>query len=386
MSPSERILVFSPNWLGDAVLSLPALAMLAAARPRAELWVFARKPLLGLFTGLAHLRGSLEAPTRDHTNHAASHSSERERSTPRLPASLTRFGKSLAAYSRVLAELRSRRFDIAVLFPNSFRSALFALLSNIPQRIGYPTDGRRALLTSPVACGVETSRLHMVLYYTNILRGLGIADCGKVSAPQLVPTAPAAARVAPLLDPLPRPLWGVNPGAAFGSAKRWPPERFAKLAKKLLSEHGGTLVIFGTAAERPITEEIGRATPPEQLANLCGRTTLEELIAAIAKCDVFITNDSGPMHVAQAVGTPLVALFGPTDVSTTGPWGEGHAIVHKPGACPKAPCLLRSCPTNHRCMKAIEVAEVFEAATKQLSRKTTWPHLQRESRSLESGV
>ncbi len=371
MNALERILVFSPNWLGDAVLSLPALAKLSAARPGSELWVLARKPLMGLFTGLAHVRGTLEAPTRDRANPPAAQPSRRGGSSFRASSILARFGKSLAAYSRMLKQLRTRRFDVAVLFPNSFKSALFAMLSNIPQRIGYATDGRRSLLTSPIPCDDDTARLHMVLYYLNILRGLGIADSGKLSAPRLAPTSAAIAQARQLLGHLPRPLWGFNPGAAFGSAKRWPAEKFAELAVRLLAERGGALVMFGAAAEKPIAEEIAGAAPPDRLANLCGRTTLAELIAAIAECDVFVTNDSGPMHVAQAVGTPLVAIFGPTDTSTTGPWGAGHTIVRKKDVCLKAPCLLRSCPTDHRCMKAIAVGEVFEAAVGQLRARKT---------------
>jgi heptosyltransferase-2 len=327
--------------------------------------VLARRPLVGLFSGLAYVRGTLESPARDRANLAPAQLSRRDGLSLRAPSILARFGKSLAVYSRMLKDLRDRRFDIAVLFPNSFKSALFALLGNIPQRVGYVTDGRGSLLTSPVKCDKEVKRLHMVFYYLNILRGLDIPNPENTPAPRLTPTPPVVARARQLLGRMPRPLWGLNPGAAFGDAKRWPAERFAKLASKLVSECGGTIVIFGAAAERQIADEVAGAAPSEKVVNLCGKTTLEELVAAIAECDVFVTNDSGPMHVAQAVGTPLVAIFGPTDFSTTGPCGKGHAIVRKKGACLSAPCFLRSCPTEHRCMKAIEVAEVFEAATGQ---------------------
>ena len=159
---------------------------------------------------------------------------------------------------------------------------------------------------------------------------------------------------------------GINPGSTYGPAKRWLPERFAGVGKRLVNEHKARILLFGQGEEKHLSDFIaGRIG--ENCLNLAGKTTLARLAALLERCDLLLTNDTGPMHIAAALGVPVVAVFGPTDPRTTAPAGEKHIIVRKPVAC--SPCLKRKCPTDHQCMKAISVEDVFNAVLKLLGLK-----------------
>jgi heptosyltransferase-2 len=159
-----------------------------------------------------------------------------------------------------------------------------------------------------------------------------------------------------------RPLVGLIPGAAYGTAKRWPAERFAALADRLAGNLGAEIILFGSAGERDVAERI-ESLSRAKIHNVAGQTRLRELAALLAECKVVVTNDTGAMHVAAAVGTPVVAVFGPTNPVTTSPVGPRHTLIRRPMDC--SPCLLRHCPIDHRCMTAIDVEEVFEATCKR---------------------
>ncbi|MDQ7779264.1 MAG: lipopolysaccharide heptosyltransferase II [Planctomycetota bacterium] len=368
----DRTLIFSPNWLGDAVMSLPALEALHAAHPEEELWVLTRRQNSGIYEYVPFLRGVIELPSGEPAG--ATRSARAPSGAVRIPrpakASLPRrIAQSLWSYSATVKDLRQHRFQHAFLFPNSFRSALLVFLGGARRRVGYATDGRSALLTDAIPCMEEIRRLHMTAYYANVVESAGITMPQPLPAPQLRVTREQALRAKELLGRVRRPLWGLNPGAAYGGAKRWPADRFAGLAAELVSASGGSVVVFGGGSERDTARQVVSRLPAGRFVDLCGRTSLAELVAAIADCDVFITNDSGPMHVAQAVGTPLVAIFGPTDLATTGPSGGKFKIVRKEGSCPQSPCLRRACPTDHRCMTAIAVEEVARESLRMLGQR-----------------
>jgi len=254
-------------------------------------------------------------------------------------------------------------FDAALLLPNSFESAAFAWFAGIPRRIGYARDGRGLLLTDriPVPDRASIPRFE-AFYYLELLRRLGWID----SLPSEVTIrlermaeAGAAGRDRFTALGLHGEIVGVSPGAAFGGAKRWLPERFAEAAVRIAT---GPIALFGSASERVLCESVAdqiRAAGV-QVHNFAGETTLREFIEFAAACRVFLTNDSGSMHVASAAGVPTVAVFGATDHIATGPTGDRARVVREPVDC--SPCLKRECPIDHRCMTRVTADQVAEAA------------------------
>lgn len=261
---------------------------------------------------------------------------------------------------RLACRLRREHFDLAVILPNSFDSALVPWLAGIPQRLGKASDGRSLLLTGRYIEPVRQQPLHEVQYYLELLRHFGIS--GPECEPCLCTTGQEDDWVAALLAERgigDGPLIGINAGASFGSAKRWYPERFAEVAQQLSAEWNAQVVLFGGPDEQPLVAEIERGLQGQCL-NLAGKTTVRELMALIKRCNLLVTNDSGPMHIAAAFGVPLVAIFGPTDHVGTAPYTEKAVVVRTETSC--APCKLRVCPTDHSCMTAVTVDQVLAAA------------------------
>ncbi|MBI2680811.1 MAG: lipopolysaccharide heptosyltransferase II [Candidatus Solibacter usitatus] len=280
---------------------------------------------------------------------------------PYLPAG---GAKDFAAKWRLAATLRREQFDCAILLQNAFEAAAVARLAGIPCRIGYARDGRGWLLTHaiPVPRAGEIPR-HERFYYLELLRRAGIVDeIPPVPAIQLEGADAAAREGAQRFERLgipPRAI-GVSPGAAYGGAKRWLSERFAQTARRLQEAQGGSVVLFGSVDELPLCETVAESirAAGSDVWNLAGQTSLGEFIQLAAACRVFLTNDSGAMHIASALGVPTVAVFGATDDSTTGPTGEYARVVRQPVEC--SPCLLRECPIDHRCMTGVTVERVAE--------------------------
>ena len=330
----RKILIRSTNWIGDAVMTTPAMGAVRATFPHAEV-VVAAPPLVGeLFT---------PHPYCDRVVALDKNKAE----------------GSLRALLRFSGLLRAEGFDLALLFQNAFGAALTALLASIPYRAGYRTDGRGILLTHGVAIGEAQRRLHHTGYYLHMLDRLGIrGGDGRLA---LSCTEQEKARALKLIESDgDRPfLVAINPGAAYGSAKKWLPERFAAVADAIADEFGARIMLTGGPAEELLGREIESAMHTRPL-NLVGKTSVRQLMALLSLCSLMITNDSGPMHVAAAFSVPVVALFGSTDHTTTSPLSSSYRIVRK--AMPCAPCLKRSCPTDHRCMAAITVQDVLEAA------------------------
>jgi heptosyltransferase-2 len=330
----SRIVVRATNWVGDAVMSLPALAAVRARFPRAHIAVLARPWVEGLYR---------QEPFADEI-------------IPYQPAKgLAGVRDRWAAAQR----LRTGRFDCAVLLQNAFDAALVTAMAGIPRRIGYARDGRSALLTDAVAVPRPGEiPPHESFYYLEMLRRVGWVDA--------LPSEPLIRLSVPRCET--RPLVGVSPGAAFGSAKRWIPQRFAAAAAQVAVELRAEISLFGSAAERDLCEEVRIEIERlgSRAVNHAGRTTLDQFIHMAAACSVFLTNDSGAMHIASALGVPSVTVFGATNHITTGPTGPLARIVREPFDC--APCMLRECPIDHRCMTAVSAEKVAETALKLLQK------------------
>ena len=273
-----------------------------------------------------------------------------------------------AGMLRMAAELRRFRFDAALLFQNAFDAALLAFLAGIPERSGYATDGRRLLLTRAVPVTEETERLHHAEYYLRLVAGLGIR---LPASPRMrlevtrEETDAMGERLISLGIPREKRILGINPGATYGSAKRWFPDRFAEVADSLSEEWDVSVVLMGSVPERPLAEEIEGAMKRKPV-NLAGHTSVRELLSLLTSCSFLVTNDSGPMHIAAALGIPLTAIFGPTDWRTTSPWTEKARIVRAGVDC--SPCMLRECDRGHECMQGV-TAQMVIAAARELFRE-----------------
>ncbi len=256
---------------------------------------------------------------------------------------------------RFCGEIRKERFDLAILFQNAIEAAIMTTLAGIPRRAGYNTDCRGFLLTHKVRGWRRARRSHHTDYYLNMLAGLGLEGGNRRLHLRCTEAELAWAR-----ERLANDTWvAINPGATYGSAKRWFPERFAVVADTIAAEFSSRILIVGGPNEGSIAEEVA-ANMRKQPLNLAGKTSVRQLMALLSQCRLLVTNDSGPMHVAAAFGVPIVAIFGSTDHTTTSPLAPSCRIVRKPTDC--APCLKTECPTDHRCMTAISAEDVVEAA------------------------
>ena len=269
--------------------------------------------------------------------------------------------------------IRKGAFDTAVLFQNAFEAALLVALSNIPTRIGYATDGRGWLLSQSVRLPSQPS-LHQTSYYQQLVQEVTMLP-SKDRAPQLV--VPATDQVAcetkfpEVFLPSEAMLIGINPGSIYGSAKRWLPERFAELGDQLVAQirkeypecSSARCLLMGGKGEEALGMEIANRMGSQPIV-LSGKTSIRELMSILRRCAVLVSNDTGPMHMAQALGVPVVAIFGSTDPESTRPSGGGQSVIRTDVRC--APCLLRACPIDHRCMTGISTDQVMTAVMKQI--------------------
>jgi len=343
----KRILVRGPNWLGDAVMCEPALRGLRKLFPDAQIALLVKPAVADLFGGHPALTRVLTYDTKGR--HAG-----------------------LSGKWALAGQLRRQGFDLAVLFQNAFEAAFLTFLAGVPRRYGYATDGRSLLLSDPVAAPDRRTLVHQVRYYWDLLKPLGLT--GDPSAPELVvfpeEEQAMAGRFAQGGLTATDVVVGINPGSTYGGAKRWLPERFAEVTERLCRtiresrEQQVSVVILGAKGEERLGREIAARLSSRSLV-LSGATTIRELMAALKRCAMLLTNDTGPMHIASAFQVPIVAIFGPTDWRATSPFGSAHVIVRQPVDC--APCLLRECPIDHRCMTRVSVDQVYDAATKQVA-------------------
>jgi heptosyltransferase II len=337
----RNILVRATNWVGDTVMSVPALHALRERFPSARISILARPWVASLY--------------------------ERESFCDELIAYEAPAGwKGLGQKWELASDLRRRRFDCAILFQNAFESAALVWLARIPVRIGYDRDARGWFLTHPVPVPLtDEAPRHQRFYYLELLKRAKLIDSYSSESYVALSAAASAAdrgRKRFLENGLSGAVIGVSPGAAYGGAKRWLPERFADAALQIASEHNASLAVFGSKQERSICEVVSQRVEAARVlcVNFAGVTTLDEFIELASACEVFLTNDSGPMHIASALGVPTVAIFGATDDKATGPTGVNSRVVRQPVEC--SPCLLRECPIDHRCMVRVSADRVAEAA------------------------
>jgi heptosyltransferase-2 len=274
--------------------------------------------------------------------------------------------KGILGKFRLARDLKKYHFDAAILLQNAFEAALIAFLSNIPLRIGYNTDVRQLLLTHAVSCTNEIKKKHQTDYYLDILRGIGIKEDNRALYLKLDQKDRFRAEKILLEQRLSLgdKIIGINPGATYGPAKQWPLDRYAHLADNIQAFTKGRVIIFGGPNDKDLGEKISQEMHHCPI-DLSGKTSLGEAMALIEKCDLFITNDSGLMHVAAALDVPLVAVFGSTNSVTTGPLSQNSRIVQVPLEC--SPCLRPECPKGHlNCMEQISVEIVFNVVKEML--------------------
>ncbi|MBI4476519.1 MAG: lipopolysaccharide heptosyltransferase II, partial [Acidobacteria bacterium] len=338
-----RLLVVAPNWLGDAVMAIPVVHELRRHDAAAEIVVAARPHVASIFEHVDGVNRVIATPDRAWRNG-------------------DRRGE--------IEQLREVRADVALLLPNSFRSAWTVWKADVPERWGYRRDLRGRLLTKAV--DPPRKGLHQAEYYLELLRRLGwpagsphpVLHVGEAMREQGRELLRAAGWDTVM------PLVGIAPGAAYGSAKRWPLGHVARLVELLHNQTSAIGVLFASPQETEIVAAIERELRGTRRAvNLAGRTDLRQLMAAASWCRTFVSNDSGAMHIASALGLPVIAVFGPTREYETGPLSAGagapgSVVLTNPVWC--RPCMLRACPIDHRCMTGITPERVLEQVKKNL--------------------
>lgn len=333
-----KIVVRAPNWIGDSILAMPSIESLSRNYPDAQIWIATKKWVQDLFL------------SRDFIKSV-------------IPLAETNNG--LKNLNTSAQRIKKHNFDIGVLLTNSFVSALLFYLAKIPQRWGYSMDGRRFLLTKGIAQKKEINSFHQVNYYLNLISSLGL----KTYPPQLsLPLTQEERQKAKemlhsLNIDLKQPLIILHPGASYGPAKRWPVAKYAELASLLQERKRANILIIGSSEEAELTESIA-STMTKKPFNLAGNTSLRLLTGLISHAHLFITNDSGPMHMANAMKIPVVAIFGPTDPKITGPFQDPAKVLKKDVPC--WPCRYRECPFDHRCMMNIHPDEALQACLQYL--------------------
>jgi heptosyltransferase II len=336
--PGARVLVVAPNWLGDAVLALPAIAAVRAAHSQAHVAVAARRSVADLFKLVRDVDAVLPLQSD------------------------ARWWRRRAFRADVEA---LRGFDAALLLPNSFQSAWLVKAAGAAERWGYASDARGRLLTRAVP---RVRGGHQAEYYQRLVAALGMPPSTSVPAIDVPEGVRTAAREMLEREGHARgELVVLAPGAAYGKAKQWIPEYAGELIARLHRERSVTCVLVGSRADAPASERVRRAARGAAPIDLVGRTSLEALAGVLALCDACVCNDSGAMHLAAAVGAPIIATFGPTNEHATRPLARPgtRADVLTHGVWCR-PCMLRECPIDHRCMTGITPGQAFAAVDRVL--------------------
>ena len=340
---AETIIVRMPNWIGDLVMAIPVLSSLRKAYPSAKITAMCLRNIASLL----HKHPDLDEIFQfDRGEIFTRNTVKRD----------------------IVQKMRYGQYELGIVLPNSFSSAWLLWQGGVKRRVGYEGNLRNWLLTDVIPRSIQQSGHHLVTTYQLLLTSLSIHY--EITSPTIsldpveIEYAKNIFRVYGIVEH--STVLGINIGAAYGSAKCWPANKFYLLAKKLLENHPLIhLVFFGDQSLSDTVKKICSSLPKRAI-NLAGLTTLRELAAMISLCDGFLTNDSGPMHIADAVSTPLIAMFGSTCKDRTGPY-SGGTIIHKETAC--SPCFSRTCPIDFRCMEKISVQEVYNACTRILQEK-----------------
>jgi len=342
-----NIVVRGTNWIGDAVMTIPALRSVRRLFPDAHIALHTRSWAEGIFRDADFLD---EILTYDEVGTAL---------------------KNAVTQGRVL---KSHGFDLAIFFPNSFESALAGKLGRIPRRFGYSREGRRILLTDPVAVPEWKNERHEVFYYLNLVAAVGnalfLSDSTIADAPLTdIPISEqrrrgAKAKLESFGVDLSRKIIALGVGSTNSRAKRWPAENYARLNDLLQSEFDASVILVGSTAENEVSEGVLNSAQKKPIV-ITGKTKLDEAVAILSEIDLMVSNDMGLAHVSSAVGTRTLVIFGPTNPKTTAPFSPRAEVIREPVEC--SPCMLRDCPIDHRCMTRISVDRVFERVKAALS-------------------
>lgn len=336
----KKILIRTPNWVGDAVMSTPFIKAVRKNFSNADISLLSKPWVSSVYENNPHIDQII---TYDDSGRH----------------------KGFLGKARLAGDIAKEGFDLSLLLQNAFEAALITWMSSIPMRLGYDTDGRRIFLTHPIHRYESLKKLHQIDYYLEILKNAGFSSVDSdmeifISDDEKNKAIRFLKNIGCTENSL---IIGINPGAAFGTAKRWFPERFSQVCNKLKKSMESFFLIFGSPGEKELGEKISRSIGSHCI-NLCGQTSLREAISLIELCNFFLTNDSGLMHVAAALHIPQIAIFGPTDHTTTSPRNSNSHIIRIPVKC--SPCMKQDCPTDHRCMDVISADNVYEMASKIL--------------------
>lgn len=337
----KNIIIRMPNWLGDAVMASPLIKDIRNKFKNATLTLMCQNNVAALFAKDKNVDEILAFQKPNCWIHGANRD--------------------------IVYPLRYGNFDLGILTTNSFSSAWWFWLGKVENKIGYALNFRSFLLDYPIKFPFDAEKLHQVVTYKKLLEPLDIPISETLPYVEITDGENRLA-IETLekygIDNKKDIVIGINPGAAFGTAKCWPPERFRELSEKLINHENYKVIFFGDNNGEFLIKQICMNLP-NSVINLCGKTNLRELIALINQCHLFLSNDSGPMHIAAALKIPLIALFGSTNNVKTGPYRHGE-VIHKHVEC--SPCYKRVCPIDFRCMKRIEVEEVYQLIQKKLSK------------------
>lgn len=346
----EKILVRGVNWIGDTILTMPALEGLSRLLPNASITLLVRDHLRALFRHAPWANKVLVLPQARGT-------------------------ALLLEEARLVRRIKDERFDLALIFPRSPRAALPGFFAGIPYRVGYACNGRGVFLTHALQETGQLLRCHQADYYYHLVQFLG--DCGARELPRLHIGDDDEAWAESFCDESgitrDHALIALNPGSTYGPAKCWPPARYIELARRLLSFPRNQLLLVGGADNAGLIEYMHLSLNRRALIAM-GKDLLR-LAALLKRCNLLITNDTGPMHMAAAGEIQVIALFGSTDPVTTSPLGPGNRVIRRQTDC--SPCLKRRCPRDHRCMEALSVDEVEAVVMEQMARsdervRTRW--------------
>lgn len=331
-----KILIRTPNWLGDVVMAVPALRRLRATFPEARIDLFSAPWVASVLENSKLFDGNVSLEGKE-------------------------LGKTVATSRR----LRDRRYDLGILFTNSFSSAFLMRLTGSNRRLGYATDGRGFLLTDRVEAPEWKDRRHQVFYYLNLVReaarifGRGGSsaqvDDGSLSLSS-ASADDADAFLSNLGVPPDRPLIVFGAGSANSEAKRWPPQNFAGLGDRFRIEYGASIVLLGSGSDHGASDGVAAASKRRPI-DLTGQTDIARAAGILHRATAVVSNDMGLAHLSAALGTPTFVIFGPTDPETTRPFSEHARVISAGVEC--SPCMLRECPIDHRCMTRVTPDGVF---------------------------
>ena len=329
----DKILIRGTNWIGDAILTLPAVNSIRATYPQAHIGMLVKPWVADIYRIFAAVDEVIIYENK--------------------------FDTPLGVF-RLARILKEKNFDAAILLQNAIEAAIISLAARISLRAGYDSDARGLLLTHRVHRTEEIKEVHQIDYYLKMVKALGCVPVDREMHLEVkINPLDAQDILRKFILDTEKTIIGIAPGATYGPAKRWLPDRFAALADKLNEHLASQVIILGGKADLEVAQEVQRLAQTK-IINLAGKTTLRESIYLISQCHLFISNDSGLMHIAGALNIPTVAIFGSTNPVTTSPVGNKSIIVRKEVSC--SPCLKETCPTDFRCMKQISVEDVFTAA------------------------